>query len=246
MRKLTSCILAGLLALCVALPVQAAPKDAATSMDTGAITGLYEGNLHNEFEDGLAVQIFDGHKRHYLYCRNYQLPNILKGKIGYTVRAGWQASNHPSEGVLPYLQEVSLVSGSDDPELNRIRTAAEENSDNNAKAQNTLGVWYEKGKHSLPKDPVEAVRWYTAAADREPLAMHNLGDCYRDGVGVARDEAKAIEWYNKAIEAGNPIGYEDLGNLYLMQGKRDEARAMYQKAAAAGRKSAQKKLAEMK
>ena len=241
MQKLTSFILAGLFLL-LATVASAAPSVG----QTGAITGLYEGNIYNEFEDGLAVQIFDGQKRHYLYCRNYQLPNILKGKIGYTVRAGWQASNHPSEGVLPYLQEVSLVSGSDDPELNRIRAAAEENSDNNAKAQNTLGVWYEKGKHSLPKDPVEAVRWYTAAADREPLAMHNLGDCYRDGIGVARDEAKAIEWYNKAIEAGNPIGYEDLGNLYLMQGKRDEARAMYQKAAAAGRKSAQKKLAEMK
>ena len=141
------------------------------------------------------------------------------------------------------LHKVAIVSGKDDPELCEVRAAAEASD---SKACNTLGVWYEKGRHGLPKDPEEAVNWYRLAAIDNALAMHNLGDCYRDGIGVEKNENEAAEWYDKAIKAGNPIGYEDLGNLYLMQGKRDEARAMYQKAVAAGRKSAQKKLAEMK
>lgn len=230
-----------LLLLSAASAVSAAPAGG----DSGTVVGLYEGRVHNEFEHGLALQIYDGRKRHLLFCRNYALPDVLRGRIGHTVRVEWRAARHDSEGVLPFVQGVTLVAGRDDPELDRIRTAAEEEGDGAARARNTLGVWYEKGRHGLPKDPAEAVRWYTAAAEAgEPLAMHNLGDCHRDGVGVPQDEARAVEWYNRAIEAGNPIGYEDLGDLHMRRGRKDAARAMYRKAADAGRASARKKLAE--
>ena len=246
MHKLTSCILAGLLALCIALPVQAAPGVG----EIRSVTGIYEGNTHDE---GIVVQIYDGKERHFIHVDGGTPPE-LKGKTGYTVRIEYKdekldekTAEHvfgEKHVVLSKMQNVTLVSGKDDPELCDVRLAAETGD---PKACNTLGVWYEKGKHSLPKDPKEAVHWYTmAAGGGNALAMHNLGDCYRDGIGVEKDENEAAQWYNKAIKVGNPIGYEDLGNLYLKQGKRDEARAMYQKAAAAGRASAKKKLAEMK
>lgn len=221
----------------------------ALAANAGSVTGLYEGNIHLE---GLALQIYDGKDRHYIYVNGGTTPPALQGKIGYTIRVEYRDEKlDPKEAEilfgdkdtsLRFMQSVTLVSGKDNPELCKVRGLAEAED---SKAKNTLGVWYEKGKQGLPKDPAEAVRWYEMAAVDEPLAMHNLGDCYLDGVGVEKDEAKAIEWYNKAIEAGNPIGYEDLGDLYLKKGQRDKARAMYHKAADAGRKSARKKLAEM-
>ena len=37
---------------------------------------------------------------------------------------------------------------------------------------------------------------------RDSDAMYNLAVCYQNGVGVAaRDDAKAVEWLNKAAEA---------------------------------------------
>lgn len=35
-----------------------------------------------------------------------------------------------------------------------------------------------------------------------PDAMYDLGLCYASGTGVARDRAKAEEWFNKAASRG--------------------------------------------
>ena len=45
---------------------------------------------------------------------------------------------------------------------------------------------------------------YKSAAEQEcPEAQYKLGRCYFFGVGVERDENKAVEWYFKAAEQGN-------------------------------------------
>ena len=247
MSVLKKMIPALFLILCLSLPVQAADlRDG----EMRSVTGLYEGNSHDE---GLVVQIYDGSERYYIHVSDGLTPPALAGKIGSTVRIDYRVEKldedtaeriYGEKDIFMFmLHKVGIVSGREDPELCKVRTAAEASD---GKACNTLGVWYEKGKHGLPKDPAEAVHWYLmAAAAENTLAMHNMGDCYRDGIGVEKDEKQAVEWYNKAIKAGNPIGYEDLGNLYLRHGRRDEARAMYRKAADAGRASAKKKLAEM-
>ena len=47
-------------------------------------------------------------------------------------------------------------------------------------------------------------------------AMYNLGVCYEYGeMGLAKDEAKAFEWYKKSHEAGNARGTEDFSMCYL-------------------------------
>ena len=75
-----------------------------------------------------------------------------------------------------------------------------------ASAANRLGVWYEKGQNGLPKDPTQAVSWYRKAAKLgNILAMHNLGDCYLQQVGVAYDPAQAYAWYKMAAEAGGAM-----------------------------------------
>jgi len=48
-------------------------------------------------------------------------------------------------------------------------------------------------------------------------AMYNLGVCYEYGeMGLAKDEAKAFEWYKKSHEAGNARGTGSLARCYLV------------------------------
>ena len=47
-------------------------------------------------------------------------------------------------------------------------------------------------------------------------AMYNLGICYEKGLkGLAKDKAKAFEWYEKSHEAGSAAGTSGLGRCYL-------------------------------
>ena len=62
-----------------------------------------------------------------------------------------------------------------------------------------------------------------------------MGNCYANGKGIKKDEAKAFEWYKKSAEQGNSDAQLNLGNCY-MNGRgveKDEVKAFewYQKAA---------------
>jgi len=65
-----------------------------------------------------------------------------------------------------------------------------------------------------------------------------LGNCYIKGTGVPKDLAKAIEWYEKAAQAGELSGLNYLGVCY-MQGigvRKNEKKGVecFEKAAKAG------------
>ena len=46
------------------------------------------------------------------------------------------------------------------------------------------------------------------------MAMTELGGCYYDGRGVAKNEAKAFEWMEKGARAGDTDAMGALGGLY--------------------------------
>ena len=47
----------------------------------------------------------------------------------------------------------------------------------------------------MAKDHVEAVKWYRKAAEQNvAVAQNNLGDCYYNGEGVAKDWVEAYQW----------------------------------------------------
>lgn len=72
-----------------------------------------------------------------------------------------------------------------------------------ARAQNNLGVMYEKGQGVL-QDYKEAVRLYRLAADQGNVpAQSNLGSMYANGHEVLQDYARAHMWWNLASAAGN-------------------------------------------
>jgi len=71
-------------------------------------------------------------------------------------------------------------------------------------AQSRLGYCYHTGGCGFEKNYQKAVEWYRTAADSgDSAAQYNLGVCYENGSGVAKDEAEALNWYKKAATQGN-------------------------------------------
>jgi TPR repeat protein len=66
-----------------------------------------------------------------------------------------------------------------------------------------LGLIYQLGE-GVPKDYVEAVRWYRLAAEQgDPGAQVDLALVYERGQGVTRDDVQAYMWLNLATARGN-------------------------------------------
>src|SRR5437870_3531600 len=56
---------------------------------------------------------------------------------------------------------------------------------------------------------------YRAAAVRgHASAQAYLGYCYREGIGVARDDVEAVKWFRKAAEQGHEVAQYNLGMYY--------------------------------
>jgi TPR repeat protein len=98
----------------------------------------------------------------------------------------------------------------------------------------------------LTADAVFADRWENVvlqdmqarAEQGDPFAQSELGFMYRNGFGVTQDEARALEWYEKAAETGFVLALLGLADMYAEpQGAHaDRARAimMYSLAAMQG------------
>ncbi len=79
--------------------------------------------------------------------------------------------------------------------------------------------------------------------------MVNLGFMSDGGLGTPLDRAAAAEWYRQAAEQGDPLGQNNLADLYLrgegLPQRDDLALAWFQKAAANGNTAARIKLGYM-
>jgi hypothetical protein len=83
-----------------------------------------------------------------------------------------------------------------------------------AHAQAALGDIYRKGS-LVPKDDVEAVKWYRLAAEQgDAHAQFNLGASYTGGRGVPQDDAEAVKWYRRSAEQGDSLAQFNLGAMY--------------------------------
>ena len=65
-------------------------------------------------------------------------------------------------------------------------------------------------------------------------AAHQLGKCWRDGMGVLPDDEQAELWFCRAAEAGHDFSQYALGKLLQRQKRMEEAVSWYEKAAAQG------------
>ena len=75
-----------------------------------------------------------------------------------------------------------------------------------AEAQFNLGNMYRIGE-GVPKNAVEAVKWFTRAAEQgDTSAQNNLGSMYFQGVGIPKDFVLAYKWINLAAASGTGSG----------------------------------------
>lgn len=66
------------------------------------------------------------------------------------------------------------------------------------------------------------------------VAAHQLGKCWRDGMGVLPDNKRAELWFRRAAEAGHDFSQYALGKLLQRQKRMEEVASWYKKAAAQG------------
>ena len=89
----------------------------------------------------------------------------------------------------------------------------------NPVAQHKVGYFYDEG---LPYGAcevhiMEAVKWYSRAAELMPDSMHNLAKIYEDGRGgFDADLSQAVTLYSVAAARGFPLSQVNLGRLFLL------------------------------
>ena len=77
------------------------------------------------------------------------------------------------------------------------------------------------------------------------VAAHQLGKCYRDGLGVTPDDEQAERWFQLSAEAGNDYPQYALGKLLQGQGRTTEAVGWYKQASAQGNQYADYRLGKL-
>src|SRR6202040_3896572 len=81
-------------------------------------------------------------------------------------------------------------------ELSKLLLKAENGS---LSAQLQVARAYSTGRAAGKTDYEQAARWYRKAADQgDPDAQNNLGTFYLLGHGVARSDAEAVRWFQRA------------------------------------------------
>jgi uncharacterized protein len=81
-------------------------------------------------------------------------------------------------------------------------------------AQMDVGRRYWDGD-GVPKDEVEAVKWYCKAAEAGNAgAQLKLIHMYTPGQGAGKDAAEALNWWRKLGEKGELLAQENLGTIY--------------------------------
>ncbi len=92
-----------------------------------------------------------------------------------------------------------------------VRAAAEQGL---VRAMAFLAHMYDIGQ-GVPRDHVEAARWYRAAAEQgDARSQVRLAKMYYDGNGVPRDYAEAAQWYRKIAERGDTEAPFRLGVMH--------------------------------
>ena len=87
-------------------------------------------------------------------------------------------------------------------------------AEDDVETQFHLGVSYANGLR-VPKDDVEATRWFRMAAEQGNMFAQNvLGTHYASGIGVSEDDVEAVQWYLLAAEQGLALAEFNLGLKY--------------------------------
>lgn len=117
---------------------------------------------------------------------------------------------------------------SDSERVNLLIRAGELGS---VRAQRDLGAFYATGDWAGPKSEVEAIKWYTKAAQvGNSDAQYNLAFMFLKGEGVPQNSVEGIAWLRKAAEQGHDQANRLLADIYrtgLFGVNKDSDQAQY-------------------
>lgn len=126
----------------------------------------------------------------------------------------------------------------------------------NATAATNIGMLYGQGL-GVEQDYPAAMKWIQIAWKMSHLddtgdgkaaagtAANNIGFMYQKGWGVKQDFAKAAEWYNKGMDRGYSVAFNNAAVLIWNHGNQDGKNAaivLWQQAARMGYPNAQQEL----
>ena len=109
------------------------------------------------------------------------------------------------------------IVGCDSEPVSEFDAARQSAEQGDANAQFNLGLMYRFG-NGVPKDDVEAVKWFRKAAESyrkaaeqgDSKAQFNLGAIYANGEGLPEDYVEAYAWWSVAATNGNKLAKQDL------------------------------------
>jgi len=143
---------------------------------------------------------------------------FFAGPVLIRVEAGYYVASLPSEMKLvsgdPGKFDVAgfVKQAADDAASGAPWTQHEDWTRYSADLRDSPEGWAEqiKGIENAKTDRLESVR--TACTNAVPALQRVLGEAYRNGNGVKKDEAEAVKWFRKAAEGGDMDGQRDLGH----------------------------------
>lgn len=89
-------------------------------------------------------------------------------------------------------------------------------SENDKRSYKTGKNKYKGKELSFDETNKVALEWYQKAAEKnEKQAIYHIGNMYRDGVGVYKNEQKAFEYFKRAAELGDTLAQMEVAVAYL-------------------------------
>ena len=108
-------------------------------------------------------------------------------------------------------------------------------TNNDATAFYNLGVGYYNGEYGLTQNFTKALElWQRAAELGSAISNYSLANSYFRGDGVARDEKKAVFYYEQAAIQGHTHARHNLGVVEHRKGNMDRAMKHYMIAVKSG------------
>jgi TPR repeat protein len=119
-----------------------------------------------------------------------------------------------------------------------------------AAAQEHVEAQYNLALYLSRRDYKESEQLFIRAANQGHAgAQFSLGTWYADGIGIAKDDAKAVHYLKLAVEQGYVTAQRELGSMYqrgvCVEKSDEEAERLYRFAAAQGDPDAQNFLGVM-
>jgi TPR repeat protein len=177
-----------------------------------------DGDVRAQYELGRCYEKSDGVA--------YSLSEALKW-----YRRSAQGGYAPAQFILGYLHDGRHQLDYDHEQV--ISWYGKAAAQGYAKAQYNLGYYYGHGEDKLgrsfpggptvwskigvPKNPVEALKWYRLAAENgHSNAQYVMGKFYYSGEVVTKDHVEAFKWWRKAAESGHPRSTFNVGVMCFL------------------------------